>query len=905
MGRTLATKCLISENLGDNTFFLITGPTGAGKTSILDAMCFALYGDTTGHERKGAQMRSQFANAEAATRVQLDFSIGDEVYRIERAPLQERPARNRPGQMVTQPATAILWRRMEEAPNSTPGEVLASKWSEANERIQELLGFSVEQFRQVVMLPQGRFRDLLSADSKTRQGILEQLFNASLFGEVEVFLKERKKRASLALTELQARSAELMAYLDVTDLGGLDRRIAEADERMAGAQKAADSARGAAEMAEAALQKGADQARLLADAERAKGECDLAMSSLALARAEASRAANALAAERGREEERESLRESLRRLDELAQNVKELELAQSLLTVADQVESRRREEVARAREHLVLVQKEVRLAAGRLEELRATCAQIPAAEVVCQEAGRLVAALERHFTARAAAEEAMKNEEAAVLSVGAAAAAFAEARDEHKRVDRLWCAGRAAALAGTLAEGEPCPVCGSTNHPAPARTATEVPGDESLEAARVRVESLATSLRAEEARQSQARSLVAEAGGALREVEQMLGSQALVPPETACENARQAEEKLTALRRIGATMPECEQRLAAARVGEDSARAALETQEGSLKEAEGAKGHAGGVVAEKQSAVPDQYRDPGALQSARATAAARREELDLALSLADKADRTASEAVAAAQANEQQARGRAEVACQAASGLEIPDLAAMKVAALAAASIRDEAVHALGSCSEELIRLRKGQDRAAGLRVQSEQVEEQYRIMALLSDVASGGNARSMSFQRYVLAVFLDEVLGAASRRLLEMTGSRFKLHAAGTAEDRRRAGGLDLEVFDEFTGEDRAVGTLSGGEGFLASLAMALGLAEVVQNLTGGIRLEAVFIDEGFGSLDPEALDSAIDTLLSLREHGRLVGIISHVPELRDRIDCRLEVVPGRRGSTASFVVP
>ena len=175
-------------------------------------------------------------------------------------------------------------------------------------------------------------------------------------------------------------------------------------------------------------------------------------------------------------------------------------------------------------------------------------------------------------------------------------------------------------------------------------------------------------------------------------------------------------------------------------------------------------------------------------------------------------------------------------------------------------------------------------------------------MIALLSDTASG---RTMTFQRYVLGVFLDEVLVAATRRLLEMSRGRYRLHAAAGTADGRRVGGLDIEVFDEFTGLDRPASTLSGGEGFLASLALALGLAEVVQSFSGGIRLDTVFIDEGFGSLDPEALDAAIETLLGLREHGRLVGVISHVPELRERIDCRLEVRPTQRGSTVTLVVP
>ncbi len=191
-----------------------------------------------------------------------------------------------------------------------------------------------------------------------------------------------------------------------------------------------------------------------------------------------------------------------------------------------------------------------------------------------------------------------------------------------------------------------------------------------------------------------------------------------------------------------------------------------------------------------------------------------------------------------------------------------------------------------------------------------EQLCARYSLVGRLADVALGENPLKLSFQRYVLGTFLDEVLSQASFRLVRMSKGRFRLQRATRAADMRRAGGLDLEVFDEHTGSLRPVSTLSGGEGFLAALALALGLAEVVQSHSGGVRLETIFIDEGFGSLDPEALDAAIDTLVHLARSGenggagRLVGIVSHVPELRERIDARLEIVPGLEGSRARFVV-
>jgi exonuclease SbcC len=204
---------------------------------------------------------------------------------------------------------------------------------------------------------------------------------------------------------------------------------------------------------------------------------------------------------------------------------------------------------------------------------------------------------------------------------------------------------------------------------------------------------------------------------------------------------------------------------------------------------------------------------------------------------------------------------------------------------------------------EALASTRRTLDQLGESAARIEEAERRYRAVGRVAQVASGANEAGVSFVRFVLGALLDDVLAAATERLLRMSQGRFALVRAGDRRDRRRSGGLDLEVFDAHTGMARPAGTLSGGEGFLASLSLALGLADVVQSHTGGIRLDTMFVDEGFGTLDPEALDLAMRALEDLQAGGRLVGIISHVPELRERVAARLEVLAGRRGSTARFV--
>ena len=250
-------------------------------------------------------------------------------------------------------------------------------------------------------------------------------------------------------------------------------------------------------------------------------------------------------------------------------------------------------------------------------------------------------------------------------------------------------------------------------------------------------------------------------------------------------------------------------------------------------------------------------------------------------------------------AGERQARAAAET-CD----LLRPDMAAQiakheasKAAQLAASNAVRDALAALDVTTKSVESLKR---LSAGYQT----LEARFAVLKQVADVASGANPQRMSFQRYVLATLLDEVLAATTMRLRVMSRGRYEMRRKLQAGDQRAAAGLDLEVFDQYTGTTRAVSTLSGGESFLASLALALGLSDVVQSYAGGIRLDAIFVDEGFGTLDPEALDYAIRTLKDLQQAGRLVGIISHVAELKEWIDARLEVKASQTGSVAAFVL-
>ena len=250
------------------------------------------------------------------------------------------------------------------------------------------------------------------------------------------------------------------------------------------------------------------------------------------------------------------------------------------------------------------------------------------------------------------------------------------------------------------------------------------------------------------------------------------------------------------------------------------------------------------------------------------------------------------------------ARNRLERARQAASDAEAPNLEQLEADAKQKRNERDRIVREQGALEKEIATIRKACEAYEAAATKQAALEAEYSIVGRIAEVANGENRDRITFQRYVLATLLQDVLGAASDRLKRMSAGRFLLRRVEEHADRRTAGGLDLEVIDEYTGTSRPVSTLSGGESFLASLALALGLADVVQSYSGGIQLDTIFIDEGFGSLDPEALELVYRCLVDLQQSGRLVGIISNVPELKEQINVRLEVEQSRSGSTARFVV-
>jgi exonuclease SbcC len=857
--------------LGERGFFLVHGPTGSGKTTILDAMCFALYGVASGDERRGEDMRSHHAPPDATTSVTFDFALGAEVYRAERVPEQERPKLRGEGTTL-QRQEATLWRRTGIVDEGVPGTVVASGWRDVTQAAEDILGFREEQFRQVIVLPQGQFRRLLLADSGEREEILASLFRTGFFRRLEEALKEASRKLRSELEELAARRQAVLEQAGVEtedelgkESGRVEKELAEHVARAAELTKAEGEARRRWHEAEEVLRKIKEReaaAAALAELEKREEEIAAKRAELAAARkAEPLVEIETACADRDKE-----AREAQRKRTEAREESVNAEKAQR--EAAERLQEQEKREPER------------RQTSERLHELEGLGKKARELEEPRRDLDK---ARKRAADARGALATAREN-------LAGTEKALALARRRAVEAQHAFLAGQAAHLAKQLVPGEPCPVCGATDHPSPARAEGELPDEAHVRELEHDVERLTGEYERRRELREQAEGQEKETATKLAGLESVVAErEAGVPPEL-----REAEALATAIAKAKKELSRLETALDSARDAAQKAATRLAQARAALAGANEAAKRADEQCAKQRARFLSRLGEAGFATEAEYRAARRsgavRDHLE--------------EEIGRHERGLEAARDRDRRAAAAAAGLERPDAEGLAALAQSAAKKLEEAQRREGALREKERQLTRSSDALGKIRERRDDREQRYAVTGRLADVAGGKNARRMTFQRYVLAALLDHVLTVASQRLHIMSRKRYTLRRASEGVDRRRRGGLDLVVHDAYTGTERSVATLSGGESFLAALSLALGLAEVVQQFAGGVHLETIFVDEGFGSLDPEAVDLALRALFDLQQKGRLVGIISHVPELRERVDARLEIRAGRAGSEARFCV-
>ncbi|MFK0065339.1 AAA family ATPase [Streptomyces sp. NPDC091046] len=975
-----ASQSVDFDDLSAAGLFLLHGPTGAGKTSVLDAVCYALYGSVPGARQgsgQGMTLRSDHAAVGTRTEVRLELTVAGRRLEITRQPPWERPKLRGKGTTVDKAQT---WLREYDA-TIRAWKDLSRSHQEIGEEITQLLGMSREQFCQVVLLPQGDFARFLRADAEARGKLLGRLFDTRRFAEVEKRLAERRRA-----TEAQVREgdATLLAdahrmqqaaggAMELPELAPGEPGLAEAVLEAAAVARAdarelltiAECRLTAAESAQAATGRHLADARELDRLQRRFAEARERAARLA-ERAEDHRAAQERM-ERGRKAEavapalelRDAAEGEHRRAAAAEARARAL-LPQALADAGAAGLAAAARRAAEERGGLEAAGRAERRLAELVDERAGFDRQERADEEVRQEAETWLADWEATRTALQSrvdsAQEATTRAEQLAVQRDPAQRRLAAARQRDRLTDDTEAArqraltaaenavearahwldlkeqrlqGIAAELAANLTDGTPCAVCGATEHPAPARKSAGHVDRDAEERA------LTAHQTAEERRAQAERHLgtvrealaaaTAEAGEAptarlAAEAEELEG--AYTRARTAASGLHAAQEELRRAEDEREQRVAAQQQAAVRSASRVATRDRLEREQAALEEElTRARGAAESVAAraaqlERRAALLTEAAD-----TARAAADTAQRLKDADARLADAAFRAGFDTPADAAAallddtahrelqrrldawQSEDAAVRAVLAeADTADAARRPpaDLAAAQGAAAdadrrlrEASSARDAA----DRCRAELDRL--SAHAAASVRRLAPLREEHTRVARLASLAAgtSADNEHRMRLESYVLAARLEQVAAAATARLLRMSSGRYTLVHSDDRSGRGRSG-LGLHVVDAWTGRERDTATLSGGETFFASLALALGLADVVTDEAGGVRLDTLFIDEGFGSLDDQTLDEVLDVLDALRERDRSVGIVSHVADLRRRIHAQLEVVKGRSGS-------
>ena len=962
VGPYLETQRVDFAQLSASGIFLFEGPTGSGKSTLLDAITFALYGRTAGSGDKG-RLASQYADAGAKPEVTLEFAVNGKIFEVTRSPEHERPKKR--GQGTTTERASVLLRELEG------GEwvVRSRSHEEAGLIIQRELGLTADQFSQVVLLPQGEFDTFLQAGVDERQKVLTKLFAAHRYDDITRWLRERaaeagKDRQEAERVVLAARAAageaaqlpeEQLAEWREAPLDRLAELLDEHRSRLAAelevAQHRADELEKKRSTAERAL---ADAEKL---AERAGRVTELRS------------AQERLAAGRAQHEAQAAELATARLAEPVAALLEQLTIAQAAeQRAAADAEARRGEEQAGSAEAARAAAEGQQLAAAALDRLVAVEQELPAlrreareaagaadeattgSQALAQRQAELPGAIAglRSALAGAAHTAAGRGEaelqvqtwsdraEGARLAdqledrVAAADLARREAVDAHqaavdhhqglvqRRID-----GMAGELAAALEPHQPCPVCGSAEHPIPAERGDAVDPEEV------------------EAAQQEAAQFAQERENAERVVADLTSQLAAARAQAAGASAEEAAAELAeAQARLGRAQAaeQHQQQLAAQLAAAEAEQAEVSSR---LTEAQQLEAELGAKARAAQQAVADALAEVTAELAGYATVAERLaallaraarlkalasalEEWERqqqvtrdALKAAETKAREHFEDLDAARAAVRDAESRAALereiedyqkeSAGVAAGLRSSDLAGISEEDIASAeqrlrdarraseessNARDAAVEKRKEAANRVERftVRAGEVEAT-LRDQQQVIARTKPVLDMDAYARGISGARRMTLTTFYLRYWFERVLDAANARLRKMADGKYTLLRSDGGAGARDRGGLTLEVLDNHTGKPRAPGTLSGGERFYTSLSLALGLADVVQAEAGGASLDTLFIDEGFGSLDPDRLEEVMKVLNDLRSDQRVVGIVSHVAELKDQIADRIEV--------------
>lgn len=890
--------------LGTQGLYLITGDTGAGKTTIFDAITFALYGEPSGDHRTSAMLRSKYAKENSKTFVQLLFSYHGKEYTVRRNPEYMRPKAHGEG-LTKEAAYAEL----------VCGDQIYTKVREVNNKICEIIGLDRAQFTQVAMIAQGDFLKLLLASTEDRIKIFRQIFDTGQYEKLQYEIRQDYRQVYGECQDLQK---SIVQYIEGTECSAdsgdpegaaldaeswsrvrehpiaaeaipvLEKMIAKDKLRLEEWELLGQKLRKETEETSVRISKGEEQQRRRGhteEKEKKRRECEKELAVI--------------------EKKRNEAEESLPQIDLLTGKIarykgelpryKELEKLQRDFADCVQKQEEWEKECQVCEKELEERKKTIRVYREERDSLLPVEKEQADVRHEWETASREKKELARLKEEQKALEELQKEYQKAVKDYLSAKDTASRLRQKYEQMKEAYMDGQAGVLAATLKQGEPCPVCGSTEHPFPAVQDGDAPDKEAVEEAEQSVK------KAEEdtnQRNSRAAELKATCGEKEKQLSAVLESE-----EYGAVLAERVKTNTAKLKELGVRRKELEQKYK--RYEELMKRLPREEDE-----------------QDKQTEAIQQLRtDLASIQSRREAVAEQRDSLAGELTFGSmKALQKEIHSMQEKKRELETGRKAVEESFQKLQKIqhtlngEIQTLREQqktdeKIDLDKEKERRDELLlqerEIKVQCESSRRRLDKNESALSGIREKYQELErkeERCQWLKALNDTANGqqGENGKIRLETYVQMAYFDRILIQANLRFEMMTSGQYTLIRQKDAGNRKSQMGLDLDVRDHYNGSIRSVNSLSGGEAFKASLSLALGMADEIQASSGGIQLDTMFIDEGFGSLDEESLQQAIRVLSQLGEGRRLVGIISHVQELKNRIDRQIVVIKDKRGHSS-----
>lgn len=898
------------EQLGEHGLYLITGDTGAGKTTIFDAITFALYGEASGTVREAGMFRSKYAKAETETFVELTFAYQGKEYIVRRNPEYECPKKRGTGFTTKKADAELIY---------PDGRQPVAKMGAVTKAVTELMGLDYKQFTQIAMIAQGDFQKLLIAGTAERGEIFRQIFHTEIFQEIQWRLRDEEKRRRKDYDDLRRSITQYLedacfeedpaaeqefnslkkVHFEGKTMRGIELLRSETEKEKVHLETLDGSVQSLEKQIRAVNEKKGKAVqirRIEAELENKKQE-----------RERLNPEYEAVLAEWKKVEKKSELRE------ELAKKVQKLELESQRFLELDQ----KRGEAAGKEQTLLSVQtdrksmqEQTDLLQTELENRSGDREKISRAPVEKEQLSNAKEALLRQKKELEEHLERLESTYRELKDVQKEYAISISLRDESRirygHLETLFLNAQAGIIAQDLEEGIPCPVCGSCHHPAPAELAEEIPDQEELklrkkEAERAGVKSERLSERAGNLKENldlEIKRIVelpavlkADLYNRISEIsdpaECMTAARLAITKteKELCElgirirsNAEQLKQLKTledSIKKLEKALETAKEKNTALALSEQNLLTSLSMLKVQVKELqERLEGQNAAEIEENLKMMKMQKRE---LELEEGSAKAKMEKYQRDMASLDSAVEALEK-----QIGEKEELKETELS-EMLERLETKKTGTLK---------QREQLHSA------LQNNRKIYEKVCTWQNLMEQTEQEYIWVHSLADTAAGtlNGKRKIELETYVQMAYFDRILRRANIRLMTMSSGQYELKRSETSGNKKDKSGLELNVIDHYNGSERSVKTLSGGETFQASLSLALGLSDEIQSMAGGIQLDAMFVDEGFGSLDEDALDQAVKALGNLADGKKLVGIISHVAELKDRIEKKI-VITKKRG--------